>query len=309
MAEQNPFIAPNLHLYQGGYADFTPWDGWALNDDLTEIREPPPRSSMFDDIIFYWTKRPQFFPGQEWPASAAFYTKKIVLANWVNVLEHVQRSTSVLEYHLEAGRSHEVGKGPLAQSLKDVEYLEDMLGAVYRLKTDCTQLCDWMSSNLAILGISNRLSHPDVKNREDAQDWINVHERLAMWTSRTKDLAALTLGWMSLVESKRSIDEARSSRILVMLGTFFLPLSLISSIFSMGEDFLPGRSKFWIYVASAVTAVVVITVFVLARRAWEGIHGWNRGGERYRTRRGSAVGGDNAWNWDAKWVRDAGHFP
>lgn len=65
---------------------------------------------------------------------------------------------------------------------------------------------------------------------------------------------------MALRETQTSNLQARSVGRLTLLGTLFVPASIISSMLSMGGDFLPGKDKFWIY--WVVTLPVLMTVAI-----------------------------------------------
>lgn len=53
---------------------------------------------MFDDIIYYWTRRSERNISVDKPIEAAFYAKKkIAAATWMNGLEYIRKAVSVLE--------------------------------------------------------------------------------------------------------------------------------------------------------------------------------------------------------------------
>jgi len=257
---------------------------------------------MFDDVIFYCTKR---LPHEDRlvnsPADATLYIKQIALAHWMNTLEYIQRSVSKLEHHLEAKRAQRVeaklgnhtstmvesDEGVDIEKLGDIEHLLNILGVVYRLKRECSQLCDWMDTNLFYLSNSRKKTGERLgTDSEGGRDWVYVHDKLIMWTFRSRDLVSSAIGWMSLVESRTSVEESQNTRILTILGISFLPLSLPASILSMGGDFLPGRSKFWIYIViSLVLLLTASLIFILYGRIPHrgkrlrkpvGIRGWDK---------------------------------
>jgi Mg2+ and Co2+ transporter CorA len=82
-----------------------------------------------------------------------------------------------------------------------------------------------------------------------------------MWKNRTATINSAVLNHLSILESSKFLDEARNSRLLAVLGTIFLPLSLTSSILSMGGDFLPGNRKLWVYFAVSLPLLVLGLVF------------------------------------------------
>src|SRR5205809_2310785 len=91
---------------------------------------------------------------------------------------------------------------------------------------------------------------------KNTQDWILVLRKLRIWYTRTNELISSTLGLVSILQSRKSLEEAQSARLLTILGTIFLPLSLSSGVLSMGGDFLPGKPHFWIYFVISVPLVL-----------------------------------------------------
>jgi Mg2+ and Co2+ transporter CorA len=89
--------------------------------------------------------------------------------------------------------------------------------------------------------ILNHLAEPVKK------DWVYIKTRLELYEKLSQDVVTSALGLLSLVESHKSVEEAESARIIALLGTFYLPLSLTAGILSMGGNFIPGAGKFWVF--------------------------------------------------------------
>lgn len=83
------------------------------------------------------------------------------------------------------------------------------------------------------------------------KDWLFIKKKLELWENRTREIVSSALGLLSLVESHKSLEEAESARILAILGTVYLPLSLTAGILSMAGDFVPGKLYFWVFFAVA----------------------------------------------------------
>ncbi|KAF4632990.1 hypothetical protein G7Y89_g5140 [Cudoniella acicularis] len=159
-------------LFQGGYLNFASSSYIAMDSYETA---GPKRTSMLDDILYYWKHAPNdSFPTTN-PLKSAIYAKKIAAANWMNALEYIQRSVGAFE------------------------------------------------------------------NRVDQ------------------------------LETKEPLDEAEATKTLQQLGTVYLPLSLVASILSMGNQFSPGQSLFWVYFVIAFPLMAIIYVLILR---WETIYGY-----------------------------------
>lgn len=95
-------------------------------------------------------------------------------------------------------------------------------------------------------------------------------------------------------ENHRALDR------VTYLGGVLLPISIVSSILSMNEDFEPGQPLFWVFWAAAVplTALTVVVIYAdKLRRAevWEEVSGWvgEEGfgeGEKHDEEHGAGVG-------------------
>jgi hypothetical protein len=193
----------------------------------------------------------------------------------MNGLEYIRKAVSVLEWKLENGRTDKL-EDSLYEEYQDLGWLKDIMSVLYGWKWKCAHFSDLMDNNLIELDIPIKdmecLGGP---RQKDAQDWIYIRQKLAMWTSRTKDLIDSALGSIQLVESAKSIEEARNSRLLATLGTVFLPLSLVASVLSMGGDFLPGNGRFWVYFALSLPLLLVSLLIVFASpMVYEPIRSW-----------------------------------
>jgi Mg2+ and Co2+ transporter CorA len=77
--------------------------------------------------------------------------------------------------------------------------------------------------------------------------WLFIQKRLELCETCSRDIFASALSLLSLIESHKSVEEAESARVLALLGTVYLPLSLTAGILSMGRTFTPGQGQFWIF--------------------------------------------------------------
>ena len=68
---------------------------------------------------------------------------------------------------------------------------------------------------------------------------------------------------VAIREAQTSNLQARSVRWLTILGTFFVPLSVVAGVMSMGGSFLPGEDRFWVYFAVTSPMLLVIGVILL----------------------------------------------
>ena len=70
--------------YAGGYLDFIKHSNFGLN-----VPEGPPRTSMLEDICFYWSKHRTKFERDPGPATAAKILEKLVASNYMQLINFV----------------------------------------------------------------------------------------------------------------------------------------------------------------------------------------------------------------------------
>jgi Mg2+ and Co2+ transporter CorA len=102
----------------------------------------------------------------------------------------------------------------------------------------------------------------------DPAKWVNTRKdfkaielRLLQLKAKSDNLIASFGGLASMVSNRQSLVEARTVRLLTILGMTFLPLSFTSGLFSMAGSFTPGGSQFWVYFAVSIPLVLLIFFF------------------------------------------------
>jgi hypothetical protein len=266
-------IPVTYKAYKGGYIDPSPWPDSLIGDTeswSTIAEQGPSRQCLFDDIRSFYASNT--FSRGHVPSHSEFLhpsdlIKRIAYANWINLLEYVQDNTSSLEYQHESlqwlqSDARNTGAMSKAYSFRSLQWLKSNLHVSYGWKRRCDHYCDWLETNLVELNVTGLgTGFGGCSPPRETQDWLLILKHLRMWRDRTRDINSAVLNHLSVMESGQSLDEARSARLLAVLGSIFLPLSLVSSIFSMGENFLPGRQDFWVYFAVSVPLVVAALGF------------------------------------------------
>lgn len=243
--------------YKGGYPDFV---------NYTDFRDAcrtsgPSRESMLEDICYYWTNHQTCVDNLEEPIVATVFLKKIVASNYLILVEYIKGMLSNLEFPW-SGQEQDISEIKIAwaeQSWSELQYWSRR----------CSEYCENVESILDGLEIPLSESEASREWSSCEKDFHVVNRKLralesrsATLTSSLTGLAGILSNKQALKEAKRSLHEAKSVKIPILLGMMFLPLSLTSQILSMSERFLPGPGKFWIYVAVAVPLMALIFVVV-----------------------------------------------
>lgn len=239
--------------FQGGYADFIPYVG----AEAALKAENPPRTSLFDDLCFYHERHCQHLSVTADPQSVTLFAQKIVASEYMLLINYHRTLLSHLGWRLSRRDSLDVF---------DPEWVEK---AWSDLQSFLRRLDDHhLKVGLAIsaMHLEPQTTTPGV-SRSIHTDFQYIENQLQRLKIRADGLLNSFTSLQSIIGNRQSLDEARSVRILTVLGMTFLPLSLVASLLSMGGNFMPGASDFWVYWAASLPSVLL--VFALA---WLAMH-------------------------------------
>jgi Mg2+ and Co2+ transporter CorA len=79
------------------------------------------------------------------------------------------------------------------------------------------------------------------------------------------DLAASYIQVMSLRESQTSNDQAKRLGQITLIASPFVPVSLVSGVFSMDGRFAPGGDRFWVFVVVVVPIILFVWLSFFTR--------------------------------------------
>ena len=267
--------------YQKGYVDFSNWNRCSASSLKYEIVRGPPRTSMLDDIIYYWEEVASgdlIAAALNNPALSAVHLQKLVASNWLVLLEYIWAALSDLErtlWHFE---------DPTNENTEDLlARLNQTLAEGNRLRRRLSWYLDeleWTMRSLNITTDERDLNNKRQKDLSIGEDFKFIHARLHTCKQKVESLATVVTGLLSVCQGKISesvartsaetatvsANEARLVSRLTVLAVIFIPLSFSASIFSMGGDFQPGGSRFWLYFAVSLPMLFLILGFVFLWR-------------------------------------------
>lgn len=236
--------------YGSGYIDFTPWDGENARSMRQDTVWGPPKVSILDDIAWYWmnvASTEQITSVQKDAAISSIFLKKIVASNWNVLLEFVWAKLS--EFERELGKFEEAKLSYLAETLANVNLFRRRLSWYY----------DEVEMSLGSMGIA-----VDGQSNDDGKELVSILSRLQGCKGKVESLTPIVTGMLNVRQADISLKEARLVSKLTLVALVFIPLSFTASIFSMGGEFLPGSSLFWVYFAVALP----VTLIILALTWW-----------------------------------------
>lgn len=244
---------------------------------------------MLEDICFYWTNYATYIDVQDEPAISTIFLKKIVASNYLLLIEYIRGMLSNQEWSLS--RQH--------QDISEIQiaWAEQRWSDLQSWSRRCSEYCDNLESILDGLGIpfpenqdanidKDCPSSPNNNNPEwtrSEKDFPLIRRKLVGLKRRSDTLISSLAGLVSILSSRqalkeatRSLQEAKSVKVLTLLGMMFAPLFFTSGLLSMSADYLPGAPGFWVYIVVAVPLVgIVFVVVFLVNLGYDGNGDWS----------------------------------
>jgi hypothetical protein len=266
-----------IDLYQGGYVDISPLPANPEYEQLERWPAPyPSRKSLFDDILFYWSQADSF-PGLHrhlrgdaatmFMYGTSFFLKRIIASHWMQFLVYFDEIIDRLEYAL--ARADIKALDGVENHLADVEFwqrrcrksreqIEQALDTLQKIKSSLSG----GSGEAASSGCDNAIYGC-------VDDFTHIHKQISVLQERCQRLIQSLAYVVSIIESKQSSEEAHNLRILTVLGMLFVPLTLMSGIFSMSDRFQPGAEYFWVYFVTSLPIVGLVFSVVFGKQIAE----------------------------------------
>jgi hypothetical protein len=247
--------------YDGGYRDFIRRDHIDIG---TTLIQGPPRTCLFDDLIFYLTTYPHLIRNWTNPAITTLFLTKIVASHYLQLAEFTRSVISHFAWRLSR---HE------RLTVFDPSLTETQWSDLQGLNRRCEEYV--RDAELAMLALGLTLNGTEVRAPLDWLDYemdfrailhhlLRVKERAGRLETSITSLSGIINSAQSLAETKRSLREAKMTRALTLVGLIFIPLAYSASVFSMAEDYNPGGQKFWIYFAVSLPMVLIVFGFTYA---------------------------------------------
>jgi Mg2+ and Co2+ transporter CorA len=233
-------------------------------------------TSAMDEMVFYWTKlaTPELIQETKKKSSnSAFYLLKHVAQHWVNQLELMNTTIARAEWfsddyqaQIDDNLSRQKWKNDLLkinEIAKDINYMRRHLNHFWRA----------MYLNLERLGVqlgSESVDRDASLALQGAQkDFLTIHTRMQPLRDRAEALNSVSNDLANLRAAFRGVSDGEFSLRLSLFASVVFPLTLLAGIFSMGDDFRPGKPQFYKLWAIGVPVCLVVALgLVYGRRPW-----------------------------------------
>jgi CorA-like Mg2+ transporter protein len=237
--------------------------------EWTVLRPEPAMQSMLDDLVSLQHGR--HHDVNEDPRSCTSICRKIVIAMWIAFIRRRFLNLLSVNTLVSVTRTETdfLNRASWAKREWDSSWhrgiFSDLVNARFILDIVQTEV----ASNMAALGLAQ--STMNVAQNAHADEWETTGWesvlRLASTVEKMVEIFTQSYSQVATIqETKTSNDLTRSVNKITALAMFFLPISVISGIFSMGGSFLPGESKNWVFWAVSCP-VLVLTAFLLFTNA------------------------------------------
>jgi hypothetical protein len=243
----------NLRPFLGTYEDFVKPTPFSRSSD-EDVEMAPSEPGMFDDLQQYWAReRPTCFDAED-PSiqSLAYYTLRIIAAEWVKYVAVMQYCLKQYEYN-----HSQLPALSLDKFDKDLRELQS-----WRRRTMVSQ--GKIQSVLRFLS-SNPLRRDLVREERDlaflSYDFEHINTNIENVGRRLESMLPVVMSFVQITDARRSFAETADISRLTILALIFVPLTFVSSLFSMNTENLPGRRDFWVYFVVAIPLTGVVVLF------------------------------------------------
>ena len=275
-------VEPNS-LYDGGYCEDI------IYPKNRQLCLKPEKMSLFDDILFFLRNYPglidqdygiecnehpfvaECLQSSKIPAcmgynksalAASFVLKKLVVAHYTQIYGFLNHQVSSMGSRGWSIRQHN------QESIDEFQHVKR----------------DWLRfrsapirRNLDLIFDVLMLSRDGSDISRGWKDWQHdfrwLRMRLSACSSEyqaiTGDIAALSniiTSNKAVEESRKNAEASRRTEEISIYAFVLIPLTLITSIFSMTDEFAPGGSKFWMFFAVAFPFTLVLLVVIWVTR-------------------------------------------
>jgi len=255
--------------YHDGCSTLAPFvlPGTGAQDPMTKFQDERDLTSPLDEQVFYWTSvapRSLISEANKDSSNAAYYLLKHLAQHWVNQLELINCTLAKGEYlsddfqaRIDEPTTGSQWKAELVKINRintDINYLRRQMNHFWRA----------MFLNLERLGIQLGCEQIDktlpLALQGAQQDFLTISTRLQPLRQRVDALSAMANDLANLKAAFKGIQDSDFGTRLGLFASVIFPLTLVASILSMGDDFLPGKNKFWVFWASSLPPALVFAL-------------------------------------------------
>lgn len=247
--------------------------------------DPPPFSKsagQADARITLWNSAVEYFdrdnPGLDLDKptmlSLAAPLQRVVLSEWLSYAELMVRCIKKYEYSIKGGRL--TNDDSLEEDLRDLQrWRRRSMQTIGRLQTLSRFVEYWHDVEVVNANTTGAIATGQAKRHERSalqQDIDEITAEIERHSHHLEAMVPTVTSFSQLLDSHRSVAEARNVTQLTYAALFFVPMSFIASLFGMDGKYGPGQSDFKTYWTVAVP--IAVGIILLARAEWKKTWKW-----------------------------------
>ena len=217
------------------------------------IHQGPPRTSTFEDVI-YWTSKLDSIDTVAVADDPRLLFKKtllLVCSEWYTLAKYATTRLTQLEWELE-NPDLQQHAGGLEATIKKLHSWRRRF-PIFR-----TLLSEVLESTIKRSTFANGSENHLLDLQRDYEAILCSIESLQIRADR---IMAVVTAVMSIDESKKAFEQNRSLARLTWLAVTFVPLSFVSSLFSMNSNLSNLSQTFWIFFVVAIPLTALVLFF------------------------------------------------
>ena len=246
----DPTIDEGFPLW-GGYHNFNECP--SMNTNPKGSPQGPPRTSTLEDVL-YWMNLMTAEEIEAIPSDPRVFFRKllmIICSEWLIMIKYATTRLTQIEWELEHHdfRLHAEG---LDTSLKKLHPWRRRFPVNHSMVAEALEQVFYQQrfKSTSSNGRTNWLS--DLQ-----RDFEIVLAQLTALQTRAERIISVATAIISIEESKKAIQQNHNLTRLTYLAVVFVPLSWVSSLFSMSEDLSDLGRTFWTYFVVAIPLTVI----------------------------------------------------
>lgn len=234
----------------------------------SSILEDPNRGAMLNDLKQYWTRSipPSFDPQDPTLHSLSYFPLKIIGAEWI-------RYIAVMHHCLKSYEYNTAQLPPLKQFNQDLRELQTWRRRSMMSQRKLEAVAHFLSEE-SNPDTPTLLPYPSSQTYRTAQRRPTISYQstpsslqkdyallLASLTSTSAHLSTILptiITFIQIADTRRSYAETANVTRLTILALVFVPLTYVSSLFSMNSENAPGSDGFWVYFVVAVPVTILV---------------------------------------------------
>jgi hypothetical protein len=233
-------------------------------------------NSALDEMVFYWTRlaTPQLISHTNaYSSNASYYLLKHIAQHWINHLELMNTTIAKAEWFSDDYAARIDDNLSRATWKSDLMHITEISQDINYMRRHFNHFWRAMVLNLERLGIQLGSESVDegasLAIRDAQRDFLTIHTRMQPMRDRAEALNSVSNDLANLRAAFRGVHDGEFGLRLSLFASIVFPLTLVASVFSMGDDYLPGSGAFWkLWAIGPPFCVSVALALVYGKRPW-----------------------------------------